>query len=151
MAEQFDSWLGSWVGRKHLWLSPEADEIVSDSSAQIAKVAKGKFLQINYEWQMENDSQEGSILLPTLIGEKESHSVWLDSWHTRRDMMVCEVEILEDKVAMMGTYHAPPDENWGWRLELAQSAEQSLSLRMFNISPECEECLAVEINYHRAA
>lgn len=150
MTTQFDQWLGSWSGAKRLWLSPESDEIDSASHAHVKKIAKGSFLKIEYDWRMEAEDQEGIIILPATVAEQETHSVWIDSWHTRQHMMVCEVARIEGKVSMLGTYHNPPGEDWGWRLELLRQGNDALLVRMFNISPECDECLAVEINYQRS-
>jgi hypothetical protein len=149
MKGSFQTWQGTWSGVKRLWLTPEADEIKTNAEAKIGTIGKGKFLQIEYGWQMDGESQEGLVILPATLGEEEAHSVWLDSWHTRQDMMVCEVASAAGKVTMMGTYQAPSDEHWGWRLEFSQADDESLSIQMFNISPECDECLAVEMELAR--
>ena len=149
MMAQFQSWLGNWSGSKSVWLTPDSEEVVSQTKLAIHKTINDKFLQLDYSWDMEGEPQSGTIILPANIGEEEAHSVWLDSWHTRHDMMVCVVSKAEGRVSMMGTYPAPPDEDWGWRLDLSQKSADSLRLQMYNISPECEECLAVDMQLSR--
>ncbi len=149
MMAQFHSWLGSWSGNQRLWLTPDSEELGSPVRAEVSKIINDKFLQLEYGWEMESEPQSGTIILPANIGEEEAHAVWLDSWHTRHDMMVCIVSRAEGMISMMGTYPAPPDDDWGWRLEISQKTNNELGLQMYNISPECEECLAVEMELAR--
>ena len=150
MAETFARWMGRWAGTKRLWLSPEADALESEISARMRSIGQDGFLQLNYEWQAGGQPQEGILILPANIGEAEAHAMWLDTWHTRDAMMVCEASRSAGLVSMMGTYRVQEGPDWGWRIELSQPDHDSLMVQMFNISPECEECLAVQMKCGRA-
>lgn len=145
MTEGIEEWLGKWSGTKRLWRTPDSEELGSNTQVGIKRILGGKFMEIEYSWKIEGEPQSGLIIFPANISEKEAHSVWLDSWHTSHNMMVCVASNLEDKLSMLGTYPAPPGDDWGWRLELSQGSSGNLLIQMFNLSPECEECLAVEM------
>jgi hypothetical protein len=51
-------------------------------------------------------------------------------------------------VRVLGSYAAPPGPDWGWRIEI-EPAAGSWTLRMFNITPDGQEVLAVEATLSR--
>jgi hypothetical protein len=74
---------------------------------------------------------------------------WVDSWHMGEKLMVCTGAVKEGgAVDVLGHYAAPPGADWGWRTVISLSGEQ-LTMRMFNVSAEGVEALAVEAEYRR--
>ena len=51
-------------------------------------------------------------------------------------------------VSVLGSYEAPPDPDWGWRIEVVPEGK-SLRIIMHNISPDEQEVLAVRATYER--
>jgi hypothetical protein len=144
---QFQDLLGQWSGTKRLWLSPDADEIRSASAAQVSFVAQGQFIVLSYTWEIEGESQDGMIVFPSAASETGAKSVWLDSWHTRNDLMVCDGAKEDGTIVLRGSYPAPPGPDWGWRIEIKADQASPLVIHMFNITPEGQEMLAVLIQY----
>jgi hypothetical protein len=66
-------------------------------------------------------------------------------------LMTCEgAPGSNGSIAVAGSYAAPPGPDWGWRIEIGPEREGGLSLRMFNVTPEGREDLAVEAHYLRS-
>lgn len=64
--------------------------------------------------------------------------------------MHCAGTLTLDGVAsVQGRYAAPPGPDWGWRITLTPSSDAAFVLRMFNITPDGTEMLAVEAPYTR--
>lgn len=78
--------------------------------------------------------------------------VWIDSWHTGGQFMTFRGEARpEGSISALGSYSAPPGPDWGWRIVLAGQSDGEIRIRMYNISPEGDEALAVEAEYSRGA
>jgi hypothetical protein len=144
---QFQHLLGTWSGTKQVWPFPDADEIRSASMARLSPVAQGQFILLSYTWESEGQPQDGMIVFPSQPGETTTKSVWLDSWHTKNDLMHCEAALEGGIVSLKGSYPAPPGPDWGWRIEIDADPAPSLAIHMFNITPEGQEALAVLIQY----
>jgi hypothetical protein len=148
---QFQDLLGKWSGTKRLWLSPDADEIRSESRAQVSSVAQGQFIVLSYTWETEDEPQDGMIVFPSGPSETATKSVWIDSWHMRNDVMVCDGTREESTMILRGSYSTPPGLDWGWRIEINVDQASYLTIRMFNITPEGQEALAALIQHERIA
>jgi hypothetical protein len=141
---------GDWTGSSRLWLGPDLFEC--NSTARVGQVGQGQFTTIAYAWEIEGEAQDGLIVFPSEIGDAPSPAAWLDSWHMKNRIMVCEAIGNEaGTVSLRGSYPAPPGPDWGWRIEVEGGPGPSLLIRMFNISPEGEETPAVLAEYRRAA
>jgi hypothetical protein len=69
-------------------------------------------------------------------------------------MMMCEGAWLPGGgLSVRGTYPAPPDPDWGWRISVEPGSgtggTDSFRLRMHNIPPGAAEQLAVQAEYVR--
>lgn len=140
---------GRWLGTSRLWLYPGADAHESETTARVSSVAQGQLVVIAYTWEFEAAPQDGMIVFPSAIGQKPTKSVWLDSWHMRNDIMFCEGTGDGGLVSLNGSYQAPPGPDWGWRIEIETAEDPVLGIRMFNITPDGEEALAVLARYER--
>ena len=71
---------------------------------------------------------------------------WIDSWHSGDRLMSCVGTLTaEGAFSVKGSYLAPPGPDWGWRVVVKpESGAEAWSLRMYNITPEGDEHLAVE-------
>jgi hypothetical protein len=140
--------IGHWSGESQLFL--ESDTFTSKTSAHIRQGIQGQFILVSYVWEFEGSRQEGLIIFNSGIGKAPTRANWLDSWHMRNDIMHCSgIRDKEGMVALLGSYSVPSSPNWGWRIELELSGSDDLELRMFNISPDCDETLGVLAHYQR--
>jgi len=152
LSEIQDHLIGSWTGTNLLrlsWLA--ASEFSSPSLLFIEPVAQGKCLGVKYTWSHKDEPHEGFIL----IGYDKKHELataaWVDSWHMNNKIMACQGGI-DDKgvIDLLGSYEAPPDPDWGWRIRLSSSNGSTLQMVMYNVTPDGEEDLAVQAEYSRA-
>jgi len=73
---------------------------------------------------------------------------WIDSWHMSDGVMPCDEGVDPDgSIVVRGSYAAPPDQDWGWRIEVKPIDTTTLTLTMYNVTPTGEEALAVEARY----
>jgi hypothetical protein len=140
---------GRWRGNSKLWFGPDELSGESASSAIVSAVAKGKFVRVDYDWAHDGVGHEGSILIGVDKERGVATGIFVDSFHMGDKVMICEGEVREDgTAAVTGSYAAPPDRDWGWRIEVGED-RGALAIRMFNISPEGEGHVAVEGIYRR--
>jgi Protein of unknown function (DUF1579) len=144
--------VGKWSGINRLhtpWIE-ENPVRESNSTAVIELTARGRFLKIEYDWTFEYALQEGLILIGN---ENESDSIkafWIDSWHLSDKFMVSEGRLgADDIISLKGFYTVPENPDWGWRTIIEPKSEDSFKILMFNVSPEGEETLAVEMMFKR--
>jgi hypothetical protein len=143
-----DNLPGHWKGTSRLFF--EGDQYDSLSTADIHSIIQSQFINISYTWEIENESQDGQITFLASIAKTPTIATWLDSWHMRNKIMVCEGTMNPaGTVSLLGSYAAPPSPDWGWRIEIELQNEVLLVIRMLNISPEGEEELAVLAQYHK--
>lgn len=142
--------LGFWTGHNQLWLDPEGEPETSASTAALSFTARENFVIFAYTWGYRDQTQEGLLLLSQNSQDDSVKAVWIDSWHMGDQFMVCQGPV-DDKglISLRGSYSAPPGPDWGWRMVVDTSAFAELRLKMFNITPEGQEMLAVEAIYKR--
>jgi len=141
---------GRWKGTYRLIVEPTDPARVSPSTASVVPVAGARFARLDYEWDYEGRPQDGSLLVGY---EKERGlvtAVWVDSWHMSSKSMVCEGKAAGGSLEVRGLYAAPPGADWGWRTVIEPSADATLRMVMYNVSPDGKEDLAVEAVYSRA-
>ena len=144
----FDRLVGTWTGQSTLWLDPEGEGDTQPSNVRVSTVARGKALWVDYDWTVDDTSEEGSLLIERDPKQPGYRAAWVDSWHQDRAMMVLTGDDAE-AVDVRGTYQVPGYPEWGWRIRLETDGER-LRLLMWNISPEGNEARAVEGGYERA-
>ena len=78
------------------------------------------------------------------------NATWTDSWHMAHQLMRCEGELVEDgSVSLKGNYKVDGHPDWGWRTQIVPG-EDTLRYLMYNVSPEGEEEIAVEMDFSPA-
>jgi hypothetical protein len=140
---------GRWSGRSTL---RDADYGIHEESAStltVTPMVLGRFVRVDYAWTYRGEPQEGSLLVGVQPKGGELSGHWVDSWHNGHRVMACAGHLGRGEgLSVLGSYPAPPGNDWGWRIELTPGAER-LRLAMFNISPEGREELAVAGVYLR--
>lgn len=150
--EILEKLVGKWHGinRLHTTWIKENPVRETTSDVLIELTARGRFLKIEYDWAFDEAVQEGLLLIGN---EKDSNSIkafWIDSWHLSDKFMVSEGRLDENGAISMKGYYAVPDHpDWGWKTIIEPEHDNSFKIIMYNVSPEGEETLAVEMNLNR--
>jgi hypothetical protein len=140
---------GRWLGSSRLQDPHSAIADVSLSTAAITLVLGGRFIRLDYTWAYRQTPQEGSLLIGYDKGGSEATAYWIDTWHMGDKGMTCRGSVgPHGLISLIGSYAAPPGPDWGWRIVITP-AGQSLSIVMYNITPEGVEELAVEAEHRR--
>lgn len=140
---------GTWAGHTSLWLEPGTPAFKSDTTATVSTVAGGKVVTLDYTWTHEGAPHDGRLLVA--VNGDGVHMAWCDSFHMDAGILDLVGEG-GGTIAARGTW-GPPDEPWGWRIELAPGGADRFEVRMFNILPASMggmEALAVQADYARA-
>jgi len=143
--------VGDWKGinRLHLgeWGPTPLHE--SDGTATVRERIGGQFLEIAYTWEYDGKPQEGVMILG---GDNKTDAVnafWTDSWHMAHNVMLCKgTESAEGVVSVQGTYKVEGYPDWGWRSEIS-TTDAGFAYKMFNITPDGDEAIAVEMDMNR--
>lgn len=144
--------VGDWTGTNRLHLGdwkPEDPLHVSDGTATVRARVGGQFLEIAYNWSYEGEPQEGVLIFG---GDNKSDAVnafWTDSWHMAHQIMTCEGKNeADERINLRGFYKVEGYPDWGWRTEVVPSGDV-FEYKMYNISPEGDEAIAVEMEMRR--
>ena len=141
---------GRWTGDNALWLNPDAEPRRSAAAAEIAVEAEGQSLSVRYEWEDRGAPQSGILLMVSDAKSDALAASWTDSWHFSHQLMECRGTSSDVSASVHGRYAAPPGDDWGWRLALGATAMDECALRMYNVSPDGDEQLAVEMHFTRS-
>ena len=144
--------MGAWTGsnKLHMAWQPENPLLESDGTASVSERVGGQFLEIAYTWVYEDKTREGMLILG---GDAKSEGVkafFTDSWHLAHQVMMCEgKENPDGSIDVKGSYKVEGHPDWGWRTEIIPNGD-SFQYKMFNVSPEGEEDIAVEMEMKRS-
>lgn len=149
--ESLTKLVGSWRGHSTLhvpWLDPPQRK--SEATASLTPIVNGKFVTIAYTWADEGEPHEGLLLLGQHPESGAVSVAWTDSWHQSGSIMHCNGTVESDgSIRFSGTYPAPPDPDWGWRIEISARAGAGFDIVMTNITPNGEEAIAMESRFDR--
>ena len=141
---------GQWEGRCRLWFEPgkPADESVQRGSIRV--LLGGRVLLHEYTGRCAGEPVEGVALIAHHLDEHRYESAWAESFGTGTSIMFSTGISGDPRLSMLGSYSdGQGGSRWGWRTAIEQPDDDTLDLRMYNITPAGEEALAVEVNYRR--
>jgi Protein of unknown function (DUF1579) len=149
--QKFEKLLGKWRGKNNLYLTwIQEMPFVSDSNALINFSAQGKFLKIEYDWIHNDKKQDGLILLGNDKNSESIKAFWIDSFHQSDKLMISEgLQDPNGSISLKGFYEVKDNPDWGWRTVIESENSNSFKIKMFNVSPEGVEDLAVEAIYEK--
>ena len=142
--------VGVWEGTNRLHTPWMPDPLkVSDSNATVRSKMNGQFLSIEYSWTFEGERQEGLLILGCDRKSDAVQAVWTDSWHSKDVLMLCNgTRQTDGTISVLGHYPVADHPDWGWRTQIEPTAN-SFRYVMYNLSPEGEEEVAVEMDFKR--
>ncbi len=142
--------VGQWHGTNNLWLAPDQPARISESTATIRLAANGHFAVIEYAWADEGRAQDGLLMVGQESPSAAVTAAWVDSWHMGDKIMHCRGTVgSQGAVSVQGAYAAPPGPDWGWRISIRPETDHRFAFEMFNITPDGQEALAVQVGYAR--
>lgn len=147
------------MGRRfRLWFEPGKPAEDSAQRGTIRSVLGGRFLLHEYCGQIGGEAVEGMALWGYHLDEKRFESAWVESFGTGTAIMfsigdsTTTAGAADPRLSMLGSYgDGEGGPRWGWRTQAEQPGPDELKITMYNITPQGEECLAVEVNYWRVS
>ena len=141
---------GQWEGRFRIWFEPGklADEAVQRGSIRV--LLGGRVLLHEYTGRCNCELTEGVALIAYHLDEHRYETAWAESFGTGTSIMFSTGVSGDPRLSMLGSYgDGQGGPRWGWRTAIEQPDDNTLDLRMYNITPTGDEALAVEVNYRR--
>ncbi|HUG28473.1 MAG TPA: DUF1579 family protein [Gemmatimonadales bacterium] len=153
IAELLAGLIGAWTGTNHLWFRPGEPGFESPTTVTVAPTAQGTATLLQYTWSHEGTPHAGAMLILHQATTAEQDAVtWVDSFHTAAGLMHFRGGMNADGTfSVIGSYGAPEGPPWGWRIVLTPAADGQFTMRMYNITPDGQEVLAVEATYRKSA
>ena len=150
---------GRWTGTAKTYADPENPEAaeVAPWDATIEMLLGGRFLRFAYVSHAMGQPIAGELTIAYEKGDRLFRMSWIDSLHTGAAILVSESKPVPEGAAAtaitaFGTYFAGEGQpRWGWRTELDDLTDGALRIRMFNVMPDGEESIGVEIDLARGA
>ncbi|MFA6467302.1 MAG: DUF1579 domain-containing protein [Bacteroidota bacterium] len=143
--------VGTWEGTTKTFFEPG---ILADESPWIGTlrpILGGMFILHEYHGSLQGNPLNGTALYGYAVGLHQFQSAWVDSFHNGTVIMYSQGSNHDDRFNVLGSYHVPDGSPpWGWRTEIFKPESDQLIIRMYNITPDGEESLAVETTYFRA-
>lgn len=144
---------GSWSGVAKTYLDPTKPPLEARWEGRMGLVLGGRFVRFEYRSELQGTPLAGELLVAFESGEQLWRTTWVDSFHTGTAILVSTGSggAGAAPVSLVGSYFAAPGHpHWGWRTELDDREREQLLIRMFNVSPEGQEDLGVDIVLRRA-
>lgn len=142
--------IGRWKGTYTLYEPPNETPVPSPSAFKVVPVLAGRFVQIDYDWALRKDKQQGQLLLGYDAKPRLAPAAWLDTWHNGDKIMACTGKAPGAKsLTLMGSFAVPGDPDWGWRTVLTFKSKDTLAFDMDCLPPKGREFLAVRATYTR--
>lgn len=144
--------VGKWQGMSKLWLEPGKLHEETPITGTMVLVQDGMFLLHEYKGTCMSKPQTGTALCGFSCAEDKWNVAWIDSFHNGTRIMFSEGAVFADEsyIVVGGQYPAPPGPHWGWRTTMEMVNVDHIFIYHYNVSPEGEEAMAVEIDYHRS-
>ncbi|MDI1431263.1 DUF1579 family protein [Polyangium sorediatum] len=141
---------GEWRGTARTIMGPGAEPLDAAWEGRIAGILGGRFVRFVYRSSVEGKPIVGEMLIAFESGEKLWRTSWVDSFHTGTMILVSEGRGTD--IDVRGRYFAAEGHpHWGWRTVIDDAQAEKLTIRMYNITPDGQEFLGVEITLARGA
>ncbi|MSP73264.1 MAG: hypothetical protein EXR76_14060 [Myxococcales bacterium] len=129
------SHFGSFAGPNRLWMYGPVSEL-SDGELALSSSS------LTYTWTYRGAPHTGRM---DFVGQPAAlRCVWHDTFHAAT-AMTFHGRLEGARLVAYGTYPAGEGPDWGWRIELDCTDPDHLGLRMFNIMPDTEPVISVDL------
>lgn len=142
--------VGEWSGKLRVWFEPGQLAEETGVRGSFRSLLGGRFVLHEYEATCVGETQQGLAIHGYHLDRHRYESAWIDSFHTGTQLMFSTGFPMAALHSVLGSYGGESDgEPWGWRTELDLKSADQLLIRMYNVTPQGEEGLAVEFDYRR--
>ena len=138
--------VGEWSGVSRTFFEPGVLGDESAIQAHITPMFDGRFVNIVYESSMQGSSLQGSMIIGLYLLDNSWQMAWVDTFHMGTGIMHAKGANEGNEFNVLGQYSSGGEnpEFWGWRTIIKKAADQ-LIISAFNISPQGQEDLAIEM------
>ncbi|MHA1111567.1 MAG: DUF1579 family protein [Promethearchaeota archaeon] len=146
----FKQIVGNWEGTAITYFKPDELGDKSQIKGTIIEVLDGLFLLHEYEGTLMKNKMLGLAIYGYNKNKKQFEIAWVDNQHMGPEIMFSKARNTDNKFSVLGHYTGA-DENdvWGWRTILEHIDPDNLVIQHFNITPDGQEYLGVDIDYKR--
>ena len=141
---------GNWNGEYMLHISPDEPQLRSKTIANIQRVVLNRFVKFDYTWEYEGKTQEGLLLIGYDKIKEKVRMSWIDSWHQQTEFMISEGPLDSNNIlSAKGSFEVSEGPDWGWRTTIILKSSDSFTFEMYNITPDGQEHLGVQVEYSK--
>jgi hypothetical protein len=142
---------GNWKGIATTYFKPDELADKSPITGTLTEVLDGLFVLHEYEGTLMGEKMKGLAIYGYNRNKNQFEIAWIDNQHQGSEIMFSTGLNVNNAFSVLGHYTGA-DENdiWGWRTTLEMKNVKNLIIKHFNITPDSQEYLGVEINYKKA-
>ena len=156
MTEKFDKKsffkkiAGNWEGIATTYFKPDELADTSPIKGNIKEILNGLFLLHEYEGTLMKNKMLGLAIYGYNENKNQFEIAWVDTQHMGSGIMFSTGKNTDNVFSVLGQYTGQDEsEVWGWRTSLKLKGPDNLTIQHFNITPDDQEYLGVEIKYTR--
>lgn len=141
---------GIWQGEAKTWFVPGEPTDKSPIRAEIKPVLNDTFMLYEYKGSLMGEDMLGIALIGYNHVRKRFEKAWVDNCHTGTAIMYSTSQADPQSLYVEGKYDdAKMLNQWGWDTSFELVDRDHLKVVSYNISPDGEKEMAVEIDYSR--
>ncbi len=146
----FRNLIGKWSGICKTWFEPDKLSDESIVHGEFTFVLGSSFLRHVYSGEIQGKPRNGEELI-ALNSVTEQYEVnWIDDFHMNYAMLFSQGPATPTGFSVTGEYGVELNQpKWGWRTQYDLQNRDSLTITSYNISPDGEESIALEVKYKR--
>jgi len=141
--DRLASLIGDWSGTNRLFFQPGELAEESATSGWLRGAVDGRAVVHEYRWTFEGAAHSGLALVTST--DDGFQASWVDTFHTAGSIMSMAPVPAETGVVVQGSYPAGDGPDWGWRIRWSKPADAELLVEMWNIPPDGDPGLSVEM------
>jgi hypothetical protein len=150
--KQLNNLTGTWSGTSSTWFEPGDPIDVAPISGTIRPLFDGRFIIHEYKSSFQGAPFEGIAIYGYHMKTGKFQCAWMDTFHMGTGIMLSESQKGQSFYNVLGQYEASAEnpELWGWRTEITQQDDNTITITAYNIQPGETEQKATEIVYNRS-